>query len=146
MGSHAKVSSRRSSWSRDQTEVSCVSCIGRQILYHWVIRNPTWTPIISYLSLLQTYYQLLLFLFPGILFFFNNFASQLHCSPWILYSGISETLLICKCQDVSCHSYFCLLYLGNLIIIYGLISEIILALCLKIQRYSKIFFFHLWWY
>ena len=25
-----------SSWPRDQTHISCVSCIGRQILYHWV--------------------------------------------------------------------------------------------------------------
>ena len=28
---------RESSWPRDQTCVSCVSCFGRQILYHWVI-------------------------------------------------------------------------------------------------------------
>ena len=28
-------SSRGSSWPRDQTQVSCVSFIGRQILYHW---------------------------------------------------------------------------------------------------------------
>ena len=28
--------SRESSWSRDQT---CVSCIGRQILYHWVTKE-----------------------------------------------------------------------------------------------------------
>ena len=27
-------SSRGSSWPRDQTHVSCISCIGRQILYH----------------------------------------------------------------------------------------------------------------
>ena len=27
--------SRGSSWPRDQTQVSCISCIGRQILYHW---------------------------------------------------------------------------------------------------------------
>ena len=27
--------SRASSWPRDQARVSCVSCIGRQILYHW---------------------------------------------------------------------------------------------------------------
>ena len=29
--------SRGSSWPRDQTCNSCVSCIGRQILYHWAI-------------------------------------------------------------------------------------------------------------
>ena len=28
-------SSRESSWSRDQTRIFCVSCIGRQFLYHW---------------------------------------------------------------------------------------------------------------
>ena len=27
--------SRASSWCRDQTHISCISCIGRQILYHW---------------------------------------------------------------------------------------------------------------
>ena len=26
--------SRKSSWSRNQTHVSCMSCIGRQVLYH----------------------------------------------------------------------------------------------------------------
>ena len=28
-------SSRGSSWPRDQTPVSCVTCTGRQVLYHW---------------------------------------------------------------------------------------------------------------
>ena len=28
-------SSRRSSWPRYRTHVSCVSCTGKQILYHW---------------------------------------------------------------------------------------------------------------
>ena len=31
----AMPSSRTSSWYRDRTPVSCVSCIGRRILYHW---------------------------------------------------------------------------------------------------------------
>ena len=31
--------SRGSSWPRDRTQVSCVSCIGRQILYHWAARG-----------------------------------------------------------------------------------------------------------
>ena len=30
-------SSRGSSWSRDRTCISYISCIGRQILYHWTI-------------------------------------------------------------------------------------------------------------
>ena len=35
--------SRGSSWSRDQTHVSCVSCIGRWILYHWA----TWENLLQ---------------------------------------------------------------------------------------------------
>ena len=31
----AMPSSRGSSWSRDLTHVSCVSCVGKQILYQW---------------------------------------------------------------------------------------------------------------
>ena len=31
--------SRGSSQPRDRTQVSCVSCIGRQILYHWAARG-----------------------------------------------------------------------------------------------------------
>ena len=34
-------SSRGSSWPRDQTHVSCVSCIGRWILYPWVTGEAT---------------------------------------------------------------------------------------------------------
>ena len=37
----ARPSSRGSFWPRDQTCVSCVSCIGRWILYHWA----TWEAI-----------------------------------------------------------------------------------------------------
>ena len=33
-------SSRGSSWPRDQTCVSCVSCIRRQVLFHWATREP----------------------------------------------------------------------------------------------------------
>ena len=31
--------SSKSTWPRDQTHVSCVSCIGRWILYHWTTRE-----------------------------------------------------------------------------------------------------------
>ena len=31
----AIASSQGSSWPRDQTHISCGSCIGRRILYHW---------------------------------------------------------------------------------------------------------------
>ena len=33
-------SSRGFSWPRDQTHISCVSCIRRQILYHWAPWKP----------------------------------------------------------------------------------------------------------
>ena len=35
----AMPSSRRSSLPRDQTHISYVSCIGREVLYHWAIRE-----------------------------------------------------------------------------------------------------------
>ena len=31
--------SRGDFWSRDRTPISCVSCIGRQTLYHWATRE-----------------------------------------------------------------------------------------------------------
>ena len=31
----ASPSSRGSSQPRNQTRISCISCIGRQVLYHW---------------------------------------------------------------------------------------------------------------
>ena len=31
---------RGSSWPRDQTHISCVSCIGRGVLYHWASGKP----------------------------------------------------------------------------------------------------------
>ena len=34
----AMPSSRGSSWPKDRSHVSCVSCSGRQVLYHWVLR------------------------------------------------------------------------------------------------------------
>ena len=41
--------SRGSSWLRDQTHISCISCIGRQILYHCA----TWEALINILSRLN---------------------------------------------------------------------------------------------
>ena len=38
----AITSSRGSSWSRDWSHVSCVSCIGRQILYYWATWDAPW--------------------------------------------------------------------------------------------------------
>ena len=35
----AIASSRGSSWPRDWSPTSCISCIGRQILYHWATRE-----------------------------------------------------------------------------------------------------------
>ena len=37
--------SKRSSWPRDQTLISWVSCFGRRILYHWDF--PTWESLLS---------------------------------------------------------------------------------------------------
>ena len=35
--------SRGSSWPRDWTCVSCISCIGRRILYHWATWEAPWS-------------------------------------------------------------------------------------------------------
>ena len=43
LGQVAISYSRGSSWPRDQTRVSCVSCIDKRILYHWA----TWKAIDS---------------------------------------------------------------------------------------------------
>ena len=59
------TSSRDSSWPRNRTYVSYVSCIGRQILYHWItweapqfdstlILNPTLAPLNTYTCFSQT--------------------------------------------------------------------------------------------
>ena len=54
----ASFYSRGSSQPRDQTCVSCVSCFGRQILYHWAMWAPryTYAPFTELFSLL-TYNQ-----------------------------------------------------------------------------------------
>ena len=78
-------SSRGSSWPRDQTRVSYVPCIGRQILYQWAT---WWNPLVyiilvnSFLPLYsiplhEKYHSIFPFqwgLFPSCLFFFitNN--------------------------------------------------------------------------
>jgi len=44
----AMPSSRGSSWPRDWTWVSYISCIGRQVLYHWChLGSPIWEALIS---------------------------------------------------------------------------------------------------
>ena len=52
--------SRGSSWPRGQTQVSCISCIGRQILYHWAIWEAllTWKLIYSQVSGIRTWTSL----------------------------------------------------------------------------------------
>ena len=35
-------SSRASSWLRDRSRVSCISCVGRWVLYHWATWEAPW--------------------------------------------------------------------------------------------------------
>ena len=46
----ASSSSRGSSWPKDQTRISCISCIGRWILYHWAtwLSKNIWAIIANY--------------------------------------------------------------------------------------------------
>ena len=46
--SAANSYSRGSSWPRDRTHISCISCIGKQILYHWA----TWEDYNTEISLI----------------------------------------------------------------------------------------------
>ena len=47
--------SRGFSWLRDQTHISCVSCIGRWILYHWVTWEVTYLLISGPISSHHTF-------------------------------------------------------------------------------------------
>ena len=47
---------RGSSWSRNQTHVSCASCIGRQILYHWATEENHYLTCSNKKKLLWCYY------------------------------------------------------------------------------------------
>ena len=40
--------SRGFSWPRDQTRVSCISCVGRWILYHCCLRSPSFSAYFSF--------------------------------------------------------------------------------------------------
>ena len=52
----ATSSSRGSSWPRDRTTVSCVSCIGRQILSHWTTWEAPMCKIYTSILKLPTYH------------------------------------------------------------------------------------------
>ena len=47
-------SSRRSSWPRDWTHISCASCIGRRILYHWATREALFSYSVQFSSVAQS--------------------------------------------------------------------------------------------
>ena len=58
-----------SSWTRDQT---CVSCIGRQILYHWATRE---APILScFISNFYIKWLVLLWLILWLVLFLENYS------------------------------------------------------------------------
>ena len=68
-------SSRGSSWPRDRTRVSCVSCFGRRILHHWA----TWE---AWLILLHTYYLISLFLICYLMSIFQLISWSLDPLWW----------------------------------------------------------------
>ena len=70
-------SSRESSWTRDSSHISYVSCIGRWILYHWA----TWEAPFSHIS----YYRILSRFFSAILQFSSVQSLsrvRLFATPW----------------------------------------------------------------
>ena len=87
--------SRGSSWPRDPTHVSC---IGRQILYHWA----TWEAHIWF-------YWWLIFLMPFSRISLSYFNQQLPSSPLLppvriraaVYWGLSRTQALCRLTNLS---------------------------------------------
>ena len=53
-------SSRGSSRPGDRTLVCCISCLGRQVLYHWCHLGPSEQPMSHHIYLSVLYYALLL--------------------------------------------------------------------------------------
>ena len=49
--------SKGSSWPKDRTHVSCISCTGRQVLYHCSTWAPIWSP--GWRRPLQTFYWII---------------------------------------------------------------------------------------
>ena len=68
------ISSRGSSWLRDQTHMSCVSCVGRQSLYHW----GTWEDPLF--GILHDIFHPLAFNLPTVLYW----RRQWHPTPVLL--------------------------------------------------------------
>ena len=73
-------SSRESSQPRDQIHISCVSCIGRQILYHWA----TWEVMQIYA---HTQMHLVAFFWASK--YYEKWPwKMVQCVPWLLPYGI----------------------------------------------------------
>ena len=81
-------SSRASSWTRDSTHISYVSCIGRWILYHWA----TWEAPFSHIS----YYRILSRVFSAILQFSSVQFSSVQ--------SLSHVRLFATPQTVACQA------------------------------------------
>ena len=73
-------SSRGSSQPRDQTCVSWVSCIGRQILYHWATQEPNLECTQCSISCLC--WNSVLSLYPSLIsWLLTPYSHGLHCAP-----------------------------------------------------------------
>ena len=95
--------SRGSSWSRDQTYISCVSCVGRWRLYHWAIWEAQLT-VYSYLIFKQSYevaiivLSLLLLLLLSLFYIWGNWVLEklnpfLRITQWVI--GMRNKILPC---------------------------------------------------
>ena len=64
--------SRGFSWPRDQTRVSCISCVGRWILYHCCLRSPSFSTYLIF----RFHFFLPAFLRPST-FLLSRFKAQM---------------------------------------------------------------------
>ena len=100
----ATSSSRGSSWLRDRIQVSCISCIGSQILYHWT----TWKTLyvldsncLLYRYLLNMYFYIFSHS-AGCLFILLIFSFALKKTLvwWSPTSSFLLLLLFFKCYHI----------------------------------------------
>ena len=109
-------SSRRASQPRDQTHISCVSCIGRWILHHWAwnLKSPLHasthiqllilsSPFISYLELAlicSSFFSFFNLIDHRLEFWFSFFKKQTKESVFLPHS-LTGLLLLCSLQVIA---------------------------------------------
>ena len=120
--------SMRYSWLRDQTQFSCISCIGRWVLYHWA----TWeAPLNKYISsehplpltgtgtlsahlflLMSCQLHSFIYSHPGFLYktiwglCISNVESRVHENPWCYWCSVNVLINAMVISELCCQMWF----------------------------------------